>query len=236
MTPFSQNEEQINKLQATGGEGFDLCQPTRDRAPQFKDLGVLAPFDMNKLKNVGNLIPSMLEGSTSLWTWDDGLYHLPHVWGTEAISWRTDKWKPEDPAALSYGALWDEDVKGHVQGRPHSLLLGIGLWMDGTGKLPSNRMLDAFKDPGDLQEDLRPDPSLRDRAQAVDQAVLGFGRQHQVGPPGERRVDRPDLGWTGAHPQERRQARDLSGAEGRRHHLDRRSVADQGRQERRPGL
>ena len=52
-TPFSQNEEQINKLQATGGEGFDLCQPTRDRAPQFKDLGVLAPFDMNKLKNTG---------------------------------------------------------------------------------------------------------------------------------------------------------------------------------------
>ncbi len=48
QTPFSQNEEQINKLQATGGEGFDLCQPTRDRAPQFKDLGVLAPFDMNR--------------------------------------------------------------------------------------------------------------------------------------------------------------------------------------------
>ena len=63
QTPFSQNEEQINKLQATGGEGFDLCQPTRDRAPQFKDLGVLAPFDMNKLKNIGNIIPSMLEGS-----------------------------------------------------------------------------------------------------------------------------------------------------------------------------
>ena len=40
-TPFSQNEEQINKLQATGGEGFDVVQPTRDRAPQFKELGVL---------------------------------------------------------------------------------------------------------------------------------------------------------------------------------------------------
>ena len=60
QTPFSQNEEQINKLQATGGEGFDLCQPTRDRSPQFKDLGVLAPFDMGKVKNAGNLIPSML--------------------------------------------------------------------------------------------------------------------------------------------------------------------------------
>jgi spermidine/putrescine transport system substrate-binding protein len=146
MTPFSQNEEQINKLQATGGEGFDLCQPTRDRAPQFKDLAVLGPFDMNKLKNTGNLIPAMLEGSTSLWTWEDGLYHLPHLWGSEAISWRTDKWQPKDAASLSYGDLWNEEVKGHVQGRAHSLLLGIGLWWDGSGKLASNRMLDAFKD------------------------------------------------------------------------------------------
>jgi len=145
QTPFSQNEEQINKLQATGGEGFDLCQPTRDRAVQFKELDVLGPFDMNRVKNAGKLIPSMLEGSTSIWTWDGGLYHLPHCWGSEAISWRTDLWKG-DPASLSYGSLWEEGVKGHVQGRPHSLLLGIGLWLDGTGKLPTNRMLDAFKD------------------------------------------------------------------------------------------
>ena len=151
QTPFSQNEEQINKLQATGGDGFDLCQPTRDRAPQFKDLAVLAPFDMAKVKNAGNLIPSMLEGSSSVWTWEDGLYHLPHCWGTEAISFRTDMYKG-DLAALSYGSLWDESVKGHVQGRPHSLLLGIGLWMDGNGKLPTNRMLDAFKSEDDMKK------------------------------------------------------------------------------------
>jgi spermidine/putrescine transport system substrate-binding protein len=151
QTPFSQNEEQINKLQATGGEGFDLCQPTRDRAPQFKDLNVLAAFDMNKLKNAGNILPSMLEGSSSVWTWDGGLYHLPHCWGSEAISWRTDLWKG-DPATLSYGSLWEEGVKGHVQGRPHSLLLGIGLWMDANGKLPSNRMLDAFKDEASFKK------------------------------------------------------------------------------------
>ena len=146
QTPFSQNEEQINKLQATGGEGFDLCQPTRDRAPQFKDLGVLAPFDMNKLKNIGNVIPvHARQAPRNCGTWDGGLYHLPHLWGSEAISWRTDLWKG-NPADLSYGSLWDDDVKGHVQGRPHSLLLGIGLWMDASGKLPSNRMLDALKD------------------------------------------------------------------------------------------
>ncbi len=151
QTPFSQNEEQINKLQATSGEGFDLCQPTRDRAPQFKDLGVLAPYDMGKLTNTGNILPSMLEGSKSVWTWEDGLYHLPHCWGTEAMAVRTDLYKG-DMAQLSFGSLWDDGVKGHVLGRPHSLLLGIGLWMDGNGKLPSNRMLDAFKSEEDMKK------------------------------------------------------------------------------------
>jgi spermidine/putrescine transport system substrate-binding protein len=149
-TPFSQNEEQINKLQATGGEGFDLCQPTRDRAPQFKDLGVLQPFDTTKL-HPDNLVPSMLEGSTSIWTWDGKLYHVPHVWGTEAISWRNDQTKLEYKN-LSFGTLWNDEYKGKVQGRPHSLLLGIGLWLDGTGKLPSNRMHDAFKDEDTMRK------------------------------------------------------------------------------------
>jgi spermidine/putrescine transport system substrate-binding protein len=151
QTPFSQNEEQIKLLQESGGEGYDLCQPTRDRAPQFRDLDVLGPYDMNRLANLGNLMPSMYEASTSVWTWDKGLYHLPHCWGSEAISWRTDLYQG-NPAELSFGSLWDESVKGHVQGRPHSLLLGIGLWMDGNGTLPTNRMLDAFKDEDNFRK------------------------------------------------------------------------------------
>ncbi len=150
-TPFSQNEEQINKLQATEGEGFDLCQPTRDRAPQFKDLGLMAPFDMKKMKNAGAVMPSMMEAAKSVWEWDGGLHWVPHCWGSEAISWRTDKTKLEY-ATLSYGSLWEEQYKGKVQGRPHSLLLGIGLWMDHTGKLPSNRMMDAFKDEDSMKK------------------------------------------------------------------------------------
>jgi spermidine/putrescine transport system substrate-binding protein len=145
QTPFSQNEEQINKLQATGGEGFDLCQPTVNRAPQYKDINVLAPYDMGKLKNTGAILPAMMKSSTDLWTWDGGLYHLPHCWGTEAISYRTDLWKG-DPKELSFGSLWQEDVKGHTQGRGHSFLLGIGLWWDASGKMPTNRMLDGYKD------------------------------------------------------------------------------------------
>ena len=151
QTPFSQNEEQINKLQATGGEGFDLCQPTCNRAPQYHDLQVLAPFDTNKLKNMSALVPSMIGNSQNLWTWDGGLYHLPHCWGSEALSFRTDLYKG-DLTKLSYGSLWDEEVKGHTQGRGHSFLLGIGLWWDYTGKQPSNRMVDGYKDEASFKK------------------------------------------------------------------------------------
>jgi spermidine/putrescine transport system substrate-binding protein len=148
--PFSQNDEQIAWLQATGGEGVDLCQPTRDRAPQFRDQGLLGAFDMNRLPNSTNLIPSMLEGSTSVWSWGGGLHHLPHCWGTEAIAWRSDRTTIEYKN-LSFGTLWEDQYRGAVQGRPGALLLGIGLWMDRTGRLPSNRMLDSYKDEGSMK-------------------------------------------------------------------------------------
>lgn len=150
LTPFSQNEEQINKLQATKGAGFDLCMPTHDRAPQFKDIGVLAPLDESKLK-LDQLIPSLLEPAKKDWTEGGKITWVPHCWGTEAIAWRNDLTKI-DPAKLSFGTLWNEEYKGKAQGRPHSLLLGIGLWLDGEGKLKSNRMLDAYKSEDEMKK------------------------------------------------------------------------------------
>jgi spermidine/putrescine transport system substrate-binding protein len=150
VTPFSQNEQQIAMLQAARGEGFDLCQPSRDRAPQFRNLGLLAPFDLDRLPNSANLIPSMLEGSIGFWSWDRGLHHLPHCWGTEAISWRSDKTAIEYKD-LSFGTLWEDQYRGRIQGRPEALLLGIGLWFDRTGRLPSNRMLDAYENEDSMK-------------------------------------------------------------------------------------
>lgn len=110
----------------------------------------MAPFDMNRLPNVEKLIPAMLEASTDMWTWEGGVHHVPHCWGSEAISWRTDLTALEY-RSLSYGTLWGEEYKGKVQGRPHSLLLGIGLWLDATGSLATNRMHDAFGDEATMQ-------------------------------------------------------------------------------------
>jgi spermidine/putrescine transport system substrate-binding protein len=150
LTPFSQNEEQINKLQATKGAGFDLCMPTHDRAPQFKDIGVLAPLDEGKLSLAG-LIPSLLEPAKKDWTEGGKLTWVPHCWGSEAISWRNDLTKIEYKD-LSYATLWKDEYKGKVQGRPHSLLLGIGLAMDAAATLKSNRMLDAYKDEASMKK------------------------------------------------------------------------------------
>jgi spermidine/putrescine transport system substrate-binding protein len=143
-TTFSTDQEQIEKLEAGKGEGFDLCQPALDRASQWHDEGLLAPFDLGRLPSSKNLIPSLLAASTELWQWDGGLFHVPHCWSSEAIAWRTDRTTIAYDT-LSYGTLWDEQYSGAVQGRAHSLLLGIGLWMDAAGRLPSNRMADAFK-------------------------------------------------------------------------------------------
>jgi spermidine/putrescine transport system substrate-binding protein len=144
-TGFSTDQAQIDRLEATRGDGFDLCQPALDRASQWHDDGLLAPFDLDRLPNSKNLIPSLLAATTELWQWPGGHFHAPHCWGSEAVAWRTDRTTIEYDT-LSYGTLWEEQYRGAVQGRAHSLLLGIGLWLDATGRLPSNRMLDAFKD------------------------------------------------------------------------------------------
>ncbi|MGO7655509.1 extracellular solute-binding protein [Rhizobium ruizarguesonis] len=142
---FSQNEEQVYKLQNTEAAGFDLCQPARNRSVQFRDMDVLAPYDLAKLNNLSGIIPSMLRGSQDFWTWDDGLHHLPYCWRSEGISYRTDRLQI-DFGTLGYGSLWEESVQGHTQGRAHSLLLGIGLWWDRSGRMASNRMLDGYVD------------------------------------------------------------------------------------------
>lgn len=144
MTPFSQNEEQINKLQATMGEGFDICTPSFNRAEEYRFIEVLAPLDTSRI-DLSRFLPRLLKTSTDNWTWDGELYHLPQTWGTEGLAFRNDLTQISY-ADASYGLIWDEKYKGQVQVRPISALLSLGIWLDATGKLPSNRMLDAFKD------------------------------------------------------------------------------------------
>ncbi|WP_339114940.1 hypothetical protein [Thioclava sp. GXIMD2076] len=114
-TPFSSNEEAINKMQSTFGEGFDLVMPSFNRASEFKYIEALQAFDEDRI-DLSAYQPSILKASTGLWTWDDGLYHIPHVWGTEGLSFNTST--GIDYAQASYGLLWEPDLCGQGAGSP----------------------------------------------------------------------------------------------------------------------
>jgi len=129
------NEELINQMKATKGAGVDLCSPTNNRSGQWVDLGLLQPFDYGRIDNLSNVNPAMLKVGDTEWNFEEkGSHWLPLIWGTEAIGWRTDEYSP--PGGVpSYGNVWDPEVKGKTMIRPHSGMLGAGLYMETIGEL-----------------------------------------------------------------------------------------------------
>ena len=128
-TKIGDNGEIISKMKAGGGAGYDLASPTNMRALQWADLGVLAPFDMNRI-NTSAVNPGMLAvgGKGSHW--------VPQLWGTESISWRTDKWQPD--GLPSFGDIWEPNpgIDGaFMMGRTYSMMTGCGIWMHHQGKM-----------------------------------------------------------------------------------------------------
>ncbi|MET0482137.1 MAG: extracellular solute-binding protein [Aestuariivirgaceae bacterium] len=147
FTGFGSNEELQNKMKATKGEGFDLISPTLNRVLQWKDLAVTQAWDMKKVP-IDRLNPAMVKAG-EIWNLDGkGQHWLPHVWGTEGISWRTDKWQPKGEFP-SYGDIWDDANAGKTMGRTHSLIFGAGLWMEGEGQLEPGSMLKAGYESAD---------------------------------------------------------------------------------------
>ena len=153
-TGIGSNEEIINKMKATKGRGIDLCSPTNMRSPQWIELDLLAPFDMARIKNLSNVNPSMLKVGDEEWNFGGkGSHWLPHIWGTEGMAWRTDQWSPpRDGDIPSYGDIWQPDVKGKTMMRPHSGMLGAGLYLETTGKLDPGAMKKAYDDEATMRK------------------------------------------------------------------------------------
>ena len=56
--------------------------------------------------------------------------------GTESISWRTDKWQPD--GLPSFGDIWEPNpgIDGaFMMGRTYSMMTGCGIWMHHQGKM-----------------------------------------------------------------------------------------------------
>ncbi|MCR9221063.1 MAG: extracellular solute-binding protein [Alphaproteobacteria bacterium] len=151
-TGIGSNEEIINKMKATQGQGFDIVSPTNMRSLQWEPLELLQPFDYGRIPNLENVNPAMLQVGDTEWNFaGKGSHWLPHIWGTEAIGWRIDQWAPAD-GIPSYGDVWDDANAGKTMGRPHSMMLGAGLYMERIGELEAGAMRKAYES----EETMRP--------------------------------------------------------------------------------
>ncbi|MBC6405535.1 MAG: extracellular solute-binding protein [Rhodospirillales bacterium] len=149
-TGIGSNEEIINKMKANKGQGFDIVSPTNNRNLQWQPLELVLPFDMNRVP-IDRVNPAMAQIGPTAWGFNGGVNWLPHIWGTEGIGWRTDFWAPAG-AAPSYGDVWAEENAGKTMGRPHSMMLGAGLYMETVGELDPGSMWAAYKDPDKMRE------------------------------------------------------------------------------------
>lgn len=143
-TGIGSNEEIINKMKASKGQGADIISPTNNRSLQWEPLELLQPFDMSRV-NIAAVNPAMAKIGETAWNFNDkGSHWLPHIWGTEGIGYRTDKFLPD--GAPSYGDVWAEANAGHTMGRPHSMMLGAGLYMEASGQMEPGSVWSAYDD------------------------------------------------------------------------------------------
>ncbi len=150
-TGIGSNEEIINKMKANKGQGFDIVSPTNNQGLEWGPLELLQPFDMSRVP-ADKVNPAMTNIGDKDWNFGNkGSHWLPHIWGTEGIAWRTDKWAPSGDAP-SYGDIWSEANAGKTMGRPHSMMLCAGLYMETIGELEPGDMWKAYSN----EETMRP--------------------------------------------------------------------------------
>jgi spermidine/putrescine transport system substrate-binding protein len=150
LSTYGSNDEVLNRLRASRGEGFDVVMPSITYTPVWTAQELLQPLDEARI-NVAGVIPSMWESSKELGGVQNGnRYTVPFNWGTEAIAFDTSQ-RDYKHGELSFGTLWEEENRGLVTVRAHSALLGIGLYLDAIGQVPSDRMYLTYENEEDMR-------------------------------------------------------------------------------------
>jgi spermidine/putrescine transport system substrate-binding protein len=148
-TPYGTNDELLNQLKANNGAGFDVIWPSVDRVPNYVELGLVQPIDESKVM-WDRVIDSAAKSSETLGAVVGGKrYQVPTDWGTEAVTFDKSA-APLQYGAASFGDIWKPEMAGKATVRGHSGLVGLGLWLEGQGKLP-RPMRDSFKDEAAMQ-------------------------------------------------------------------------------------
>lgn len=152
LTTFGSNGEAESTVKSAGGAGFDVIFPTITNVPNYiDDSGEHLLMTLPDTVEVDRVIPSFLRDSAAL----GGVFNgdqktIPFSWGTEAITRDTSALDISDED-LSFADLFGAGTEGRAACRLNSMIVGIGLHLDHTGEVPSNRMLDAYRSEDDAR-------------------------------------------------------------------------------------
>jgi spermidine/putrescine transport system substrate-binding protein len=102
---YESNEEMLAQV-ITGNSGWDVVFPTHNRVPPMASMGLLAPLDHQRLKNLGNL-----EAQFQSPSWDPGLrWSMPYMWFGTGIAFN----RSVVPAPRAWADLWSPRLKGRL--------------------------------------------------------------------------------------------------------------------------
>jgi spermidine/putrescine transport system substrate-binding protein len=123
---YSNNEEMIAKLRATGGSGYDLAQPSVDRIRFVqKQYHIYQPIDYSKI-NSSLISKPMLDAAKRISRVGDKVYAVPYIYGTTGLIVN----KKMAPDANDWSALWNPKYAGHIAFRlKRPLLIGVAFGM-----------------------------------------------------------------------------------------------------------
>ena len=101
ITYFADNGECISKLRATGGEGYDLAQPSFNQIMDAqKAFNIFQPLDFSKISIMENIIPSLAKGTKAATTINGQQYAIPYTWGTVGAYGKYQKKSIKSPIPL----------------------------------------------------------------------------------------------------------------------------------------
>lgn len=102
---YESNEVMYSKLQLQNNQGYDVVFPSTYYVAKMAREGRLLPLEKDKLPNLANLDPTLLDKE-----YDPGnLFSLPYFWGSTGIGVNADE---IDPSTISsWKQLWDPQYK-----------------------------------------------------------------------------------------------------------------------------
>jgi spermidine/putrescine transport system substrate-binding protein len=132
---ISFNDDQSGLQQAaTGAVPFDIAHPCIAYTQDWKDAGLIQPWDTSKIAGFKNLDPVKVKAGQV----DGQQYALPWDWGFSSPMYRADKVHPKQQ---SWNIIFDKRYKGR-----------ISIYKEGVAVIKIGGLLNGIKDPNNMNQ------------------------------------------------------------------------------------